>query len=438
MKRSDVLKQKRASKIEEQGALLETRKAEKREKFTEEETTKFNDLDAEIRALDTDIKQAEAEEAAEVRAASMAGESVLGKDAEQREKDKMLAKYSLHKAIRSQLPNHSLTGVELEMHQELSKRAKEAGVSLQGVAIPHELRAEKRDTAQTVTQDSGGYGANLVAEDQRGVIPFLRPQPIIEKMGATYLRGLQGDLAFPVNNGGIAATWEGETDTVSPTKNAYGKKTMTPKRLASTVEISLQNILQSTPDLEAYTKSEMEMVIALKIDETAIEGAGSGGVPQGILGASGVNVVAGGTNGAAPIWGHIVDLETAVYVANANAARMGYLINPGTKGFLKKTKGDAADLAYMMGSTNEVNGYMVGVTNLMPNDLTKGTGTALNAAIFGDFSQLIIGEWGFFDMVVDNITRKKEGLIEITVNSFLDILVRQPKAFARIVDWNIS
>ena len=91
-----------------------------------------------------------------------------------------------------------------------------------------------------------------------------------------------------------------------------------------------------------------------------------------------------------------------------------------------------------MGVGNELNGYPVSISNLVPNDLTKGTGTSLNAGIFGDWSQVMIGEWGFYDMVVDNISRKKEGLIEITVNSFLDILIKHGEAFAVVKDWDLT
>ena len=74
MKRSDVLKQERASKIEEQGALLETRKM-KKETFTEAETSKFNTLDEEIRSLDGKNRASPEEEAAEARAAQMVSRS---------------------------------------------------------------------------------------------------------------------------------------------------------------------------------------------------------------------------------------------------------------------------------------------------------------------------------------------------------------------------
>lgn len=348
----------------------------------------------------------------------------------------MLKDYSLHKAIRSQMANGTLDGVELELHQETVKRAKAAGVAITGLAVPMgTARSEKRADGQTVTQDSGAYGGNLVATELQSPIEFLRPQPVLESLGARFMTGLQGNLKFPTNDGGITATWEGEVTEVANTKNAYGSKEMSPKRLAASVLMSLQNIMQSSTDLELMTVQDIRDAVAEAIDRAGINGSGSGNQPLGILNTSGIGSVVGGTNGAAPTWANIVDLETSIFVQNANSARMNYLINPVTRGRLKKTKHEAGDLGYLMATDNTINGYPVGVSNLVPSNLTKGTGTGLSAGIFGDFSQLLIGQWAFLDMSVDDKSRKKEGYIEITVNTFLDLLVRQPKAFAAVKDW---
>jgi HK97 family phage major capsid protein len=88
-----------------------------------------------------------------------------------------------------------------------------------------------------------------------------------------------------------------------------------------------------------------------------------------------------------------------------------------------------------MAPDGSVNGYPFSVSNHVPSNLTKGTASGIcSAAIFGDFSQLIIGQWGFMDISVDNSSRKREGYIEITVNVFVDVLVKQPKAFTVIKD----
>jgi HK97 family phage major capsid protein len=427
MKNSNDLKQERTLLVTAQNTLISTIEARtENATFTEDEQRTFDANNASITDLDAQIIRAEAVEDVKRRQASFAPASTsLGKG-DKGEMDKGMKRYSVHKAIRSMLPNQTLDGIELEMHQEFSKRAKDSGIDITGIAMPTELRAD----GQTVTQDSGNFGANLVATQTTAPIEFLRPQPVLRSLGATYLTGLSGNVAFPTVDGGITATWEGEISNVSPTKNAYGTKSMTPRRLASTVPVSMQNLFQSSIDLERLTIDEINAVVANALDVDAINGA------SGILNAAGTNPIVGGTNGAAPSWANIVDMESAVYVANANSARMAYLINAATKGRFKKTKHSAGDLNYLMAMDNTINGYNVGISNLVPGNLTKGTADPVSAGIFGDFSQLIIGQWGFYDLDVAKVA--KEGLYEITVNAFFDTMVRQAKAFSIIKDWDLS
>ena len=187
-----------------------------------------------------------------------------------------------------------------------------------------------------------------------------------------------------------------------------------------------------------FTIDDIRQAIANKIDEAAINGSGSANQPTGILNAAGTNAVVGGTNGLVPSWANIVDMESKVFVANANAARMSYLTTPGIKGKLKQTVHAANAANYLMNADGTINGYNAAVSTLVPSTLTKGTSSGVaHAGIFGDFSQLLIGQWGFLDISVDDKSRKKDGYIGIDVNTFVDVLVRQPKAFSVVKDWLI-
>jgi hypothetical protein len=42
---------------------------------------------------------------------------------------------------------------------------------------------ETRADGQTVTQDAGAFGGNTVATELRGPIDYLRPMPVVEKLG---------------------------------------------------------------------------------------------------------------------------------------------------------------------------------------------------------------------------------------------------------------
>lgn len=438
MKTSNDLKQERANLVTAQNTLITTVEARSENpNFTDEEQRTFDANDAAIKGFDTKIRTAEAIEDAKKRQAESASAGTSLGASEDLEQEKMLKRYSLHKAIRSQTKNGQIEGVEGEFHQELSKEVRALNLEHQGILVPTSKNSEKRDASQTVTADAGAYGGKLVFDDFGGIIEELTPNPILRQMGAKYFGGLSGDLVFVTDDGGIAATWEGETDTVDSSKGAYSQKRMSPKRLSATVGISLQNLLQSSIDLERHTASRIRVKNELAIDGAGINGSGTGNVPMGILNAVGVNSIAADTNGAAPSWAHVVKLLTSIGESDAifNADAIKYLINWQTQGKLQTTAHAANNAGYLMGTDGKLNGRMTGISSLVPGDLTKGTGTDLSAGICGDFGQQYIGSWGFYDMVVDEITRKKEGVIEITTNQFLDILLAQPKAFARIKDW---
>jgi HK97 family phage major capsid protein len=419
MKKSTELKLERTAKLQSQQALVNKAKEEKRE-MTDEENVAFDALQSENEALTRSIDRAEKFEKNELFLAGAGAERL--DDAEIVEETPK-AVFSIHRAIRSQMANGVLDGVEKEIHDRIMASDKPGNITLSGVAIPMN-RAQ-----QSVTGNSGVNGANLVATDLQSPIDFLRPEPLMKKIGATYMTGLTGNLRFPKNEGGIVAVWEGELDTTPESANIYGYLDSIPKRLSVTVPISLQNLLQSSIDLERYTINEINLAIENAIDAAAVNGTGTG-QPLGILNNTNVNTITTGTNGSDPSWDMIVDAETNVFVANASAAKMNYLINPKTRGKLKKTKHAAGDLNYIMGTDGNVNGYASATSNHVPSTLTKGTGTNLSAMVFGDFSQLNIHQWGFMDLSVDEYSRKKEGLVEVTVNIFLDVMVKQPKAFS--------
>lgn len=436
MKRSAELKQKRAQKIEAQKVLRSKVVTEKRD-MTEEETTEFRTLQTEIEGLNGQITD---EVAYEENLRSLEGSGDAGfNDDKPKPEVPAVRSFSLNKAIRSLIDGSALEGPEAEAHKRAKRAAKDAGVGLSpgGLAVPlfSENRSmETRADGQTVTQDSGAYGATTVATEVQGPIDYLRPQPILEKVGAVFLTGLQGNISFPKNNGGITAAWKGEVATADNTKDAWDEIEMTPKRLTVRVAISLQNLMQSSFDMEAYTMKVIRDEVANAIDKAGINGSGTG-EPKGILNYSGVNTLAMGTNGGVPTWPAMVALETPVFVANANSAKMSYLSNPKVRGKLKVTPKESGQATYLMAENGSVNGYPFEVSNHVPSNLTKGTASGVcSAAVFGDFSQLIIGQWGFMDITVDDKSRKKDGYIEIIANVFADVAVKQESAFTVVKD----
>ena len=91
------------------------------------------------------------------------------------------------------------------------------------------------------------------------------------------------------------------------------------------------------------------------------------------------------------------------------------------------------------GFPGEVNGYQVARSNQARSGLKKGTATNCSEIYFGNWSDLIIGEWGYLDIDVNRYRDAwASGGIEIRALQSLDIEVRHPKSFCLFSDALVS
>ena len=346
-----------------------------------------------------------------------------------KQEQKDLSAFSIVKAIREQASG-KLSGLEAEVHAEGEREAKANGLTVGGYAIPSTMM---RAGEVTVT----GEGADLVATGITGFIELLRNKMIINQLGARSLMGLSSNVLIPKMTAGATGSWEGEIDANAKSTPTFGQLALSPKRVGTYTEISKKLLMQSTPDVEALIRDDLATGIALAIDLAAIHGTGANDQPTGIVATAGIGSVAGGTNGLAPAWSHIVDLETAVAVDNADVGNLSYLTNAVVRGKLKQTAKVASTDSQMIwadGAT-PLNGYGCGVSNQVASDLDKGTSTGVcSAIVFGDFSQLLVAGFGGLDLVVDPYTLATTNLLKITANTYADIGVRHAESFAAMLD----
>jgi hypothetical protein len=82
----------------------------------------------------------------------------------------------------------------------------------------------------------------------------------------------------------------------------------------------------------------------------------------------------------------------------------------------------------------QLNGYRAAISSLVPSELEKGTGYNLHAIIFGNWADLLMGQFGGLDIVVDPYTQATNTLLRIVVNSWWDIAIRHSASFAAIKD----
>jgi len=293
------------------------------------------------------------------------------------------------------------------------------------------LTAEQRGLVKG-TPTAGGY---LVATELLSgqMIELLQNRAAVIRAGATVLGGLIGDVDIPKQTGAGQAYWVAENGTPTASTQGVDKVSLSPKSVGAYTEISRKMLLQSSVDIEAFVRRDLANVVALAIDYAALHGTGQNNQPRGVANVSGVNVVSGGTNGAAPTWEHIVQLETEVAVDNADSGALAYMTNAKVAGKLKLTPKITGYPSYVL-EGDRLNGRPLYVTNQVRSDLTKGTGTNLSAIFYGNWSDLLIGTWGALDILVDPYSLGTSGGVRVVVFQDVDIAVRHPESFAVMLD----
>ncbi len=185
------------------------------------------------------------------------------------------------------------------------------------------------------------------------------------------------------------------------------------------------------------------------VDSAVLNGSGSSGQPTGIRNTSGIGSVAMGTNGGAITMEKIVDLETEVTQDNAFGPNMAYVTNAKVMGGLKKLRAGGStttDGAFLYNTDLQavgrgptpltLNGYPVAVTNALPSNISKGTGTNLSAMVAGDFSQAMVGFYGNgLEIVVgEDSDDFAKALTSVRGIVSFDVAVRHAESFASIED----
>jgi len=341
-------------------------------------------------------------------------------------------RYSLMRALNALAnPNDANAQRAAAFERECSDAvAGKMGKSARGFYLPHDV--QKRDlTVGTSTAGGHTVATDLLAGD---FITLLRNAMVIMGMGTRMLTGLQGNVAIPRQTGAGTAYWVAESNAPTESQQAFDQVTMSPKTVGAFTDISRKLLAQSSLDVEALVQQDLATVLGLAIQQAAINGTGASNQPSGLLTLI-TPSVAGGTDGLAPTWAHIVELESDVSVANADIGTLSYLTNAKVRGKLKGTSKVSGQNGFVWeGGDTPLNGYRAAVTNGVPSNLTKGSGTNLSAIIYGNFADLLIGMWGSLDLMVDPYSLSTSGTVRVVALQDVDVAVRHAESFATMVD----
>lgn len=416
MKKSDELKQKRMALLQRQQAIYKLVEKEDRE-VSPAEQTELDSSDTEISDLDGEIEKAEKHEERQRRFAGLAGASVG--DGEGAEIEKIAKRYSFLKAARSVITEEALDGVEKEMNDEAVREAGRLHLGFDtksSFSIPASM---VRATGQTVTEDSGKFGGKLVPTDINVVESFI-PRLFLEDVGASFLPGLVGNVSLPKFSD-YEYKWLSERERIVLEAEEIDGPIMKPKRAGAGVSVSKQLILQSSVAVENMLYNKLRFAAARALNKAALNGDGNK-EPLGILNMTGVQLAKAvaeeemSYEAAVELWGLIAG-------ANADAGNEVFILNSKLAAAAKTTKKDAGSGRFVM-----ENGLIDGQKTIVTNLVEELAG--LQTLIYGNFSELYIGQWGGVNFTADTVTGASTGEVLLYSNLYADIQSANPEAFA--------
>ena len=316
---------------------------------------------------------------------------------------KMNKEFRLIKAINDIANNRSVDETAQAVVKAGAEEMRKAGVSYGGqIQLPtSELR-----TAITVTAE----GEDVVATEIYDILEPLRAKNVLVAAGAKFITGLVGDVQVPSMSAGNV-TWEGETASAKDGGQTFTAVKLSPKRLTAYVDISKQFLVQDSKSAEALIRQDIINAINSKLEATILGSAvGTTTQPAGIFNGKSKKTIAS--------FKDVCDLEAKIEDANV-IGECKYVMSNKAKAALRNMAKSAKSTELVMEG-----GAIDGTAVLNTSNVEEQN------VVYGDFSNLAIGQWGSIDLLVDPYTKAADGQVRLVVNAFFDAKVLRDGAFA--------
>lgn len=412
MKNSTELKQLR----DEKTRLLTTLDGQS-ERSTEQET-EMDTLAGEVKGLDKQIEAREQREAV-LAANARIVDPATSADGETREVNKAVKGADFGRAFVAMADGRKLEGALAEIDQE-GKRSSLDGGGANTFSYPTAwlgTRAGGADDFQAGSGDGSGFVPTVVPK----FIEALMAPTVIETLGATQLNGLVGTIQFPRESAAATATAATEVAAGADAGLEIDQWTMTPKRYSSKTTYSKQLMLQSPLAAETIIANALRRGHDRKLNYDMFSGGGSAAI-TGLMTYSGVNAptIADGTD-----YEQIcAALRKAVLEDHGDLSASKFAISPLTDEFF----GSAVNVT---GVDALIRDGKIKGSEFMATPYLADSTAILGQIVYGDFSNILFGNWGSLDFLVDPYTSANTAQIVIHLNRWVDMLAQNPEAFAR-------
>jgi len=394
------LKEDRQISLDEMTALINLSETEDRN-LTETEQKDFDKVELNVTDLGTRIERLE-------RSMKLASTNVspVSFSTQTAKTDKDLKRFSFAEAAR-QAYTGNLSGITKELDTEA--RHESPGQAFRGVGIPSSVLHRAATALPAASAKAAGT-------DVGSFIDQLQANSVLAQAGSNFLTGLSSDRKFPII-GGITSGFISEAGytsgtTVQAASGTIDALTLSPNKIISLVEMSAE-LMQQNAAVEGALQANMATSIMAAFEKALLQNAatttnGPGSVfngatadDTGVLDAAGLALM------EANLLGQNINQATAKTAFILNAAGFG-------------AARALAGVNFVNGFFDPINKTLNGHKYYVTTNLNSGGTAGKDAALFGAFDHLHIGQFGGIDIVYDPYTLGGRGIGRLIVTTLMD------------------
>ncbi|EIG6527376.1 TPA: phage major capsid protein [Escherichia coli] len=416
---SSTVRETEEVKEEREAAPVEEEKTEEVAERSEEDEEEIREIARELNIDDSELARALAikdmtPEA--FRTKALNNITNAQRNNEQIKDSKMEKTFDLNNVIRSLVDGAALGANEAEYSAMAATATMQRGRAARGgsVFVPAAAMraASEGNTKATLTAVTD---EKLLTESY---IEMLLPASCLGRLGVTVLSGLNSPIAVPKMTASSvdAFGFVDENGAAPESKAEFANVKMAPKTFAGGNPISRQS-LKTVPNIATLITDHINKAVRIKLEQLILSDKDNTRGPAGLV----KQLVDGGRVAKKTAFSYkdLLKEIAALTDAGVPAQAIKFAMSGATAAELESTpKSDRGDAQGFIMENGKIAGYEVVTSGVIPAD----------TIVLGDFSGIIVGEWGGLELDLDDSTYRAQSAIVPRVWLDLDYVVAQPEA----------
>ena len=344
-------------------------------------------------------------------------------------------------------------GFEREICMEEAGRRADAGMQVQGFAIPgsitgqatryHQQRAMARilshrdlNKRTTLTSGTDATAGHLIDSE-------LRPENLIEWLygefavsrAATWLMNAKGNIAIPKQDGRTVASWGAETAAATESNPTFQLLELSPKELKVITMFTKTFAIQTSVDAENLVRRDIMRGLGESLDSALIYGTGADGQIAGVETIDRIDTSPNAgriqySKADGIVYSDVLNAVEKIGVANAAGPNMEWIAS---WAFWKQAKGTAmlTNGSIPIWYENMMCDFMATATSQIKQG-TRGTDANVDEAYLANWMYLLVAMWGGMDIVVDPFTLADRGMVRVVGFYRVDSDFAHDEAFVKL------